>query len=153
AMIGGGFGKSRTDLVLHKVQYDRLPLTIVEQGTLESQNNNDIVCRVKARAQGSNVASTIKWVIDDGTHVKSHRPASEAALIYEWNPQEARYDEKAGSGSWKVVQLKDPKNGVYYADLLADLDDSGLQDTLKTQKITVDKAESEKIQAEEKYKI
>src|SRR5262249_13398147 len=42
---------------------------------------------------------------------------------------------------------------VKKGDLLVDLDDSGLQDQLKTQKIAVDKAESDKIQAEENYKI
>jgi multidrug resistance efflux pump len=109
-LIQNPFHKVRTDLVFHKVQYDTLELTVLERGGLESANNNDIYCRVKAKSQNTSTATSIKWVIDDGSHVKK-------------------------------------------GDLLVDLDDSGLQDQLKTQKIAVDKAESDKIQAEENYKI
>src|SRR5437667_3436417 len=166
-LIGGAafgsyvwFGKSkgRIDLVLHKVQYERLELAITERGQLESGNNNDIVCKMKARAQGSNVASTIKWVIDDGSHVqKNHQPQSEIRGVLSWNPEEDRFVEETlnANGSVRVVKVED-KPGTrrfFYSDLLAELDDSGLQDTLKTQKITLDKAESDKVQAEEEYKI
>ncbi len=67
------FGKraARADLLKHKVRYEQLQLTIVERGALESADNRDIVCRVKAKAQGSTVASTIKWVIDDGSIVEA----------------------------------------------------------------------------------
>ncbi len=47
----------------------KLQVTIVERGSLESAVNSDIICRVKAGAKGSTIASTIKWVIDDGTKV------------------------------------------------------------------------------------
>ncbi len=77
---------------------------------MESANNHDITCRVKARSQTAQTSTTIKSLTDDGTHVKK-------------------------------------------GDLLVELDDSGLIDQLKTQKITVDNAESAKIVAEEKYKI
>ena len=65
-------GKSkadRPDLLLHTVKTDNLDLTVVERGTLESADNRDIICRVKAGSKGS-YASTIKWVIDDGTLVR-----------------------------------------------------------------------------------
>src|SRR5437660_1742855 len=48
-----------------------LKVTIVERGNLESAENSDITCRVQARTKGSTIASTIKWVIDDGTLVKA----------------------------------------------------------------------------------
>src|SRR5207302_2555826 len=60
----------RTDLVTHKVRQEKLMLTIVERGALESADNNDISCRVKAGTKNSTVATTIKSVIDDGSHVK-----------------------------------------------------------------------------------
>jgi multidrug efflux pump subunit AcrA (membrane-fusion protein) len=61
----------RTDhLILHPVGYDKLQLTITERGQLESAENSDVICQVKAGAKGNNVATTIKWVIDDGTPVK-----------------------------------------------------------------------------------
>src|SRR5262245_7284715 len=65
-----GFRSNRTDLITHEVKREKLLLTIVERGQLESANNNDIICRVKARNTNSTVSTTIKWVIDDGSHVK-----------------------------------------------------------------------------------
>lgn len=53
------------------VAKQKLMVTIVERGTLESAENSDIICRVKAGGRGSTIASTIKWVIEDGTQVKA----------------------------------------------------------------------------------
>src|SRR5437763_6492211 len=88
------FGRAtgpRADLLLHKVRYEKLQLTIVERGTLNAAENHDIVCKLKARSQGSTVASSIRWVIDDGMQVEA-------------------------------------------GDKLIELDDSALQDLLKTQR-------------------
>jgi HlyD family secretion protein len=52
-----------------KVDRQKLQFTIVERGTLESAENSDIVCRVKAGTKGSTIATTIKWIVDDGTQV------------------------------------------------------------------------------------
>ena len=82
------------------VKKEVLRVTIVERGSLESAENSDITCRVKAKSAGSTVASTIKWVLDDGTRVKQ-------------------------------------------GDLVAELDDSGFQENLKTQRNTVNKAYSD----------
>lgn len=106
----GGRGGNRPDLVLHRVGYETLQLTIVERGALESADNRDVLCRVKAGNKGSTVATTIKWVIDDGSQVRQ-------------------------------------------GQLICELDDSGLQEQLKTQNITVDRAKSDWISAEENYKI
>jgi multidrug efflux pump subunit AcrA (membrane-fusion protein) len=105
-----GLRAARTDLVTYTVRPDRLPLTIIERGALESAENSDINCRVKAGSKNSTVATTIRWVIDDGSHVKK-------------------------------------------GDRLVELDDSGLREQLNTERIALDKAESDKIQAEENYKI
>src|SRR6478735_1345671 len=62
---------SRPDLILHKVQYERIQLTITERGQLESAENSDIVCRVKARSANSTVATTIRYLfVEDGQMVK-----------------------------------------------------------------------------------
>src|SRR6266513_3122258 len=50
-----------------KVVPERLQLAIVERGTLESRDNRDIVCRIKAGKKGT--SGIIRWVIDDGTEV------------------------------------------------------------------------------------
>lgn len=65
----GGTKANRPDLILHTVKTENLDLTVVERGTLESADNKDIICKVKAGSKG-NYATTIKWVIDDGTLVK-----------------------------------------------------------------------------------
>ncbi|MBY0233271.1 MAG: hypothetical protein K2W96_28660 [Gemmataceae bacterium] len=101
---------SRADIITHTVGYERLQLTITERGTLESAENSDVVCRVKARSGSSTIATTIRWVVEDGTQVKK-------------------------------------------GDRLVQLDDSGLIETLKTQKITVDKARADWIQADKLYEI
>src|SRR5262249_37227761 len=101
---------ARVDLVTHKVRPERLELTVVERGALESTDNRDVYCRVKSGAKNSTVATTIKMVIDDGSHVKNDQ-------------------------------------------LLVELDDSCLDEQLRTEKIALDKSESDKIQAEEQYKI
>ncbi len=64
----GGFGPKRVDVIPHKVTKEFLQVTVVERGTLESADNKDVVCRVKAGSKGT-FASTIRWVIDDGTIV------------------------------------------------------------------------------------
>ena len=63
-----GDAGDRPDLLLHTVQFERLPVTVVERGTLESAENMDVICRVKAGSRGT-FSSTIRWVIDDGTMV------------------------------------------------------------------------------------
>lgn len=52
------------------VRSERLKVTIVARGNLESAKNGDIVCTVRSGTKGSTSASTIKWLIDLGTEVK-----------------------------------------------------------------------------------
>jgi len=100
----------RTDIVTHAVAYESIEVTITERGSLESAENSDVVCRVKARSASNTVSTTIRWVIEDGTQVKK-------------------------------------------GERLVQLDDSGLGEQLKTQKIAVDQARALLIQADENYKI
>jgi len=147
----------RTDLVTHKVGFSPLEFTIVERGALESANNHDIVCRVKAKNQQSQVSTTIKWIIDDGTQVLHNRPKDEAKSIIVWDAKNTSWLEKDTNepkGVARVVEDKDEKTGrTVYSDLLVELDDSGLIEQLKDQKIVVDKAESDWIQAREVYNV
>jgi multidrug resistance efflux pump len=207
-LVAKPFRDVRTDLITHKVGYGRLELTIVERGALESANNHDIVCRVKARSQGSQTSTTIKWIIDDGSQVLRDRPKSEVQSIISWDPKTSTYLEKPGSptGTVRVVEVSDRETGganaglgagvgglaslgngfggqggfstsgggfggggagfggagfagaagsghTIYSDLVVDLDESGLIEQMKAQKITLDQAEAGKIKAEEDYKI
>jgi multidrug efflux pump subunit AcrA (membrane-fusion protein) len=105
-----GLRVARTDLITHTVKRENLTVTIVERGALESADNRDIFCRVKARGQGSTVATTIRWLIEDGSQVER-------------------------------------------GQLLIELDDSGLEDQLKTQTILVNQREAEANQAAHEYEI
>src|SRR5260370_6402778 len=136
----------RADLVTHKVQFGRLELTIVERGALESANNHDIVCRVKAKNQQSQTSTTIKWIIDDGSQVLHDRPKEEAQSIISWDAKSISWFENPGNpkGTVRVVEQKDEQSRrTVYSDLLVELDDSGLIEQLKDQKIVVDIAESD----------
>jgi HlyD family secretion protein len=57
----------RPDVLVHKVKRESLDVTVSEKGTLESANNVDVVCKVRAGSKG--FASTINWVIEDGARV------------------------------------------------------------------------------------
>lgn len=59
---------ARADVLLHTVKLERLTVTVSEKGTLESAENRDIVCKVRAGSKG--YASTINRVIADGDRVK-----------------------------------------------------------------------------------
>jgi multidrug resistance efflux pump len=50
-----------------------LVVTVVERGTVEPAESSDLVCRVKARTVSSRVATTVKWVIEEGTLVKKEQ--------------------------------------------------------------------------------
>jgi len=52
------------------VKREKLKVTIVARGSLESAKNGDIVCTVRSGTKGSTIASTIKWILDAGTEVK-----------------------------------------------------------------------------------
>ncbi len=70
-MSTGGPGPDK-DLVLEKVKREVLDQTIVERGTLESQENYEVVCKVKAGTKNSTVATTIKELhVEDGDKVKT----------------------------------------------------------------------------------
>ncbi len=64
----GSGAAARPDLILHKVKYEPLPVSVVGKGALESSDNRDIICKVKAGSKGT-FSSTIRWVIDDGSLV------------------------------------------------------------------------------------
>jgi HlyD family secretion protein len=58
----------RADVILYKVKKELLLVSVTEKGTLESADNRDMICKVRAGTKG--FATSINWVIDDGTRVK-----------------------------------------------------------------------------------
>src|SRR5262249_23347350 len=61
---------ARPDPILYKVHHEPLNLTVVERGALESADNREMTCRVKAGNKAGTSGLNIKWVIDDGAQVK-----------------------------------------------------------------------------------
>jgi multidrug efflux pump subunit AcrA (membrane-fusion protein) len=107
--FSGSSKTNRPDLLLHTVKHEDLDLTVVERGTLESADNRDIICKVKAGAKGT-YATTIKWVIDDGTLVRK----GQAVMV---------------------------------------LDSSALEDQRRAQKISLQTAQANWVDADQQYKI
>jgi hypothetical protein len=57
------------DLILHTIKREKMRITIVDRGSLESAENNEITCQVKAKNPQA-AATNIRWVIDNGAVVQ-----------------------------------------------------------------------------------
>jgi multidrug efflux pump subunit AcrA (membrane-fusion protein) len=120
----------RTDLVTHVVQRERLQVTIVERGALESADNREVVARVRAGAKGSTVATTIKWVIDDGTHVK------QGQLLCEFDDSGLQEQLKT-----QKIALDQARAAWISADENCKIVESQNESDIKTAEITLELAE------------
>ncbi len=60
---------ARPDLILHTIKKEKLQITITERGSLEPADNTFFNCKVKAKTPGA-AATSIRWVIDNGSMVK-----------------------------------------------------------------------------------
>jgi HlyD family secretion protein len=111
-LLFAGGHRARADLVTHKVRREKLQLTIVERGQLEAAENKDVICQVKARTTASTLATTIRWVIDDGTEVKKGEKLAElddSGLQSELDKQnttveKAKADKEQAEGEYEIVQ-------------------------------------------------
>jgi RND family efflux transporter MFP subunit len=54
----------------HMVERGNVTSSLVERGVLESSDVAEVVCKVHESNSSTKIASTIKWVIDEGTMVK-----------------------------------------------------------------------------------
>lgn len=112
---------SRPDLILHKVKFESLPVSVVGKGALESADNRDIICKVKAGSKGT-FASTIRWVIDDGSQVAKGQLLMELddSALDEQYKQQSIVVEKA-EAEWiradndYLIQLKDNESLIVAA--------------------------------------
>jgi multidrug efflux pump subunit AcrA (membrane-fusion protein) len=89
-----------------------LYITVTERGTLEAADATDVACRVKAKERSTPVATSIKWVIEDGTLVKKGQRLVElddSALRDQARMQEialskATADKVAAEENFKMVE-------------------------------------------------
>jgi HlyD family secretion protein len=114
-------GGSRPDLILHKVKLELLPVSVVGKGALESADNRDIICKVKAGSKGT-FASTIRWVIDDGSQVTKGQLLMELddSALDEQYKQQSIVVEKAEAEYIRadndyLIQLKDNESLIVAA--------------------------------------
>src|SRR5207249_4448523 len=65
------FGDPHQELGLkyEPVQRGKVTFTVVEKGELEAVRNTEVICRVRNKS-GNWFATTLKWIIDDGTQVR-----------------------------------------------------------------------------------
>jgi HlyD family secretion protein len=155
-LLAGGKMAARPDLVLHQVKRGRLEMTIVERGALESGKNSDIYCRVQAGNKGSTIASQIKSLLNDGSQVYLDRPLDQVRDIFYWDHADGCYKSRRGpaANGVSVIEFQDKETGQkHLADVVVDLDSSGLEEQQKSQKIEVEKAESEMVQAQKQLVV
>lgn len=119
-LLRSGTG-ARPDLILHRVKLESLPVSVVGKGALESADNRDIICKVKAGSKGT-FASTIRWVIDDGSIVAKGQLLMELddSALDEQYKQQSIAVEKAEAEWFKadndyLIQLKDNESLIVAA--------------------------------------
>jgi RND family efflux transporter MFP subunit len=135
------------------VRKEKLKVTVVARGNLESARNGDIICNVRSGTKGSTNASTIKWLIDNGTEVKGPEWKRDAVP-----PAFAAITAGLAAAPLEIGHLpvlaavligKEKTEG----DIVMILDDSGLQEQLKDQNNKVDTAKSDWVTADKQYSI
>ncbi|MFO0813258.1 MAG: hypothetical protein U0796_08575 [Gemmatales bacterium] len=97
-------------------------LTFVEKGELEAARNTEIICMVRASGRGSTAASSIKWVIDDGSRVKKGdllMQLEDASLREQLNNQHIVVEEKNDLYEQAKANLKIVENENKSAELTA----------------------------------
>ncbi len=62
-------GPDLEELILTPVERQDVDIVITERGTLEAASSQDLICEVESRSPGA-PATTIKWIIPEGTFVK-----------------------------------------------------------------------------------
>lgn len=67
---GSLFGRAPFTGETYTVRKERLKVSIVARGSLESARNGDIVCNVRSGNKGSTNSTTIKSLVDNGNEVK-----------------------------------------------------------------------------------
>jgi HlyD family secretion protein len=96
---GALFGPKTYTGLTHTVQMEKLKVSIVERGSLESAKNGDIICTVRSGNKGSTNSTTIKWIIDPGVEVQKGDKLMEldsSGLIEQLKDQNIKvYDAKA----------------------------------------------------------
>src|SRR5262245_32768944 len=61
---------ARSLVATHLVRYETVQPTILVRGDLDSSEVADVVCRVRSWSGAGTPATSIKWIIDNGTPVK-----------------------------------------------------------------------------------
>jgi HlyD family secretion protein len=112
--VGAVFGGSRYTGLTIPVVRERLKITIIARGSLESAKNNDIICRVKSGTKGSTNSTSIKWLVDNGTPVEEGEKIMElddSGLKEQLKSQNivvdgARADEIAKAEQYRIDEIQ-----------------------------------------------
>ncbi len=122
--------------------------SVIDKGELEAANNVDIFCKVRPSGRGSLVASSIRWVVDNGTYVrvedlkgriKSIATDKSQFVLTDPEGRDITLPERETKVriAGKPVKVQDLKEGdeveVRRADVLMLLDDSTIKEQHKSQ--------------------
>jgi multidrug efflux pump subunit AcrA (membrane-fusion protein) len=99
-------------LLLHSVKRGDVDVLITERGSLDAADASDVICRLKAQGKGRKVASTIKWLVEDGTQIKKGQRVVELddtairdqLLVQKIALDQALADKAAAEENFQAVQ-------------------------------------------------
>lgn len=120
-MIGASSTEQLGPTLTHKVKRGKLRVSVIEQGTLESSDNTEIICRVRGE-------NTVNWVIESGTMVKEGEDLLRLDTLYidEQINERSKYAHWSRSGAegskaWMeraTLAIPEYEEGRYQAELL-----------------------------------
>ena len=135
------------DFVLHKVDRGDVVRTVQERGTVEAARAVELVCRVRARGPGK-PASTIKWIVEDGTSVKKGDKLIElddSALQDEMKAQQVVVEQQR-------AQLAQAKTALKLAELAAQGDAERAKGLVEVARLNLKAYQSQRTVQEKKLK-
>src|SRR5262245_20924159 len=151
ALIAIPTGSAKEDrpaeFVLHKVDRGDVVRTVHERGTVEAASAAELACRVRARGPGK-PASTIKWIVEDGTMVKKGDKLVElddSALQDELRAQQAVVAQQR-------AQLAQAKTALKLAELAAQGDAERAKGLVEVARLNLKAYQSQRTVQEKKLK-
>jgi HlyD family secretion protein len=110
------------NLELQACERGDVVLSFVGKGELEAARNTEVVCLVRASGRGSTSATSIKWVIDDGSRVHKGDllvQLEDASLREQLSTQHVVVEEKIDLYEQAKANLKITENENHSAELSA----------------------------------
>jgi HlyD family secretion protein len=149
---GAIFGKQPFTGTTWTVRKEKLKVTIVARGSLESASYGDIYCKVRSGTKGSTNATTIKTVVDAGAEVKGPEWRKDV-LPAAFSTTVGLSIYPLGTNPLMAASVLVIGKSKTEGEKVMELDSSGFIEQLKDKIKDVKQAYATKVQAEQNYEI